>query len=147
MNLAEDDNLEWQFDELLKTLIAMSLPSDEQKIVYGIGATADEMLNDYYSFYTLIKERLSEEKFINPKSEALLDEIDDFTNKLSNEKDEEFWYQMDRQEEWELLRQMSKSALKALNKENLKIEVSHEIEHDKYGKATSQRTQVKLIGK
>ena len=51
--LLETDNLIWQFEELIKTLIAMSMPYISQKLFYGIGVAATEMVEDFYSYYIL----------------------------------------------------------------------------------------------
>lgn len=52
-NLFKTDNLLWQFEELIKTLITMSVPFDSQKEFYGIGVTSDEILENFYSYYAL----------------------------------------------------------------------------------------------
>ena len=143
--LFESDNLMWQFEELIKTLIAMSMPFDGQKVFYGIGVTSEEMLEDFYSYYTLNKERFVERKLINTQSKKHLDEIDSLTDKWSNEKEEEFWFEMEKHhKEWDILREKAKLTLKILDKNNLTVDVKHENEFDKMGNVILQKTKIEL---
>ena len=117
----------------------------EQENFYGIGATADEMLEDFNSYYTLNKTRLLERKLINRESKGLLDQIDNLTDKWTNEKDEDFWFEMEKYDaEWNELRQKAKLTLEMMNRGNLIAVVNHENEFDKNGNITSQKTNVKL---
>jgi len=147
-SLFETDNLMWQFEELVKTLIAMSMPLEFQKNYYGIGVASDEMAGDFYSYYTLNKSRYKKRGLIIIETKELLDNIEKFLESWSNEKDEEFWYEMDKHEvEWDLLRSKAKNTLNNMNKSNLTIEVNHENEYDKNGNVVSQKTKTKLIEK
>ena len=143
--LFESDNLMWQFQELIKTLIAMSMPYEGQKEFYGIGATADEMLEDFYSYCTLNKVRFVERKLINKGSKKRLDDIDFLTDKWSSEKEEGFWFEMENhKEDWDILREKAKLTLKILDKSNLTVDVNHESEFDDNGDVISQRTKIEL---
>jgi hypothetical protein len=143
--LFETDNLKWQFEELLKTLIAMKSSLKEQENFYGIGATADEMLEDFNSYYTLNKTRLLERELINSESKNLLDQIDNLTDKWTSEKDEDFWFEMEKYDaEWNELRQKAKLTLEVMNRGDLIAIVNHENEFDKDGNILSQKTNVKL---
>ena len=144
-SLFETDNLMWQFEELVKTLIAMSMPLEFQKNYYGIGVASDEMAEDFYSYYTLNKARYKKRGLINIETKELLDNIDTLLDIWSNEKYEEFWYEMDKHEgEWNLLRSKAKNSLKKMNKSNLTVEVNHENEYDKNGKIVFQKFKTKL---
>ncbi|MFC4634244.1 hypothetical protein ACFO3O_10020 [Dokdonia ponticola] len=92
--LYKTDNLLWQFNELIKNLISMSMSLEKQNDFYGLGATADEMLEDFYSYYTLNKSRFFEKELINEEIKNSLDNIDNLTNKWTSEKDEDFWFEM-----------------------------------------------------
>lgn len=143
--LFETDNLLWQFEEMIKTLIALSLSLDEQVSFYGVGATADEMLEDFYSFYVLNKNRFLERELINEDSKKKLDDIDSLTDKWTEEKDKEFWFEMGKyQKEWDILREKAKSVLKSLKKDNLTIYVKHENELDDEENIIIQRTKTEL---
>ncbi len=143
--LFETDNLMWQFEELIKTLIAMSMPYEGQKNFYGYGVTTDEMLEDFYSYYTLNKKRLVERELINNETRSLLDDIDSLTDKWSSEKEEDFWFEMEKyQSEWDILRKKAKLTLIKMNKNDLTVEVNHENEYDKQGNLVSQKTKIEL---
>ena len=143
--LFESDNLRWQFEELIKTLIAMSMPYDGQREYYGIGNIASEMLEDFYSYYTLNKERFVERKLISKESKNSLDDIDLLTNKWSSEKEEGFWFEIEKhKEDWDILREKAKLTLKILDKNNLTVDVKHENEFDKMGNVILQKTKIEL---
>lgn len=143
--LVETGNLVWQFEELIKTLIAMSMSFEEQKEYYGIGTIADEMLEDFYSYYTLNKARFIKQDLINNESKNLLDDIDALTDKWSSEKKESFWFEMEKhQKEWNILREKAKLTLTKLNKNNLTVDLKHKNEFDEKGNIILQRTEISL---
>ncbi|MBD0403905.1 hypothetical protein [Flammeovirga sp. EKP202] len=143
--LFETDNLLWQFEEMIKTLIALSLSLKEQINFYGVGATADEMLEDFYSYYVLNKNRFLERELITKESMVILDDIDSLTDSWSDEKEEEFWFEMEKhQNEWNILREKALFVLKLLKKDNLTVEVKHENELDEKGNIIIQRTTTEL---
>ncbi|MFI2742736.1 hypothetical protein ACG2LH_08355 [Zhouia sp. PK063] len=147
MSLFETDNIKWQYHELIKTLIALSLPAEKQREVYGVGLVGDEMLEDFYSYYVLIKNSLIEREFVTYDSEQLLNQIDLFTDKLSEDKDEDFWDELEKYEEWQELRTMAKNALVSLGMDNYGLKVKHENDVDKKNNIVVQKTTVKLIEK
>jgi len=143
--LFETDNLLWLFEEMIKNLIALTLPLDEQINFYGVGATADEMLEDFYSFYVLNKDRFLERELITEESKKQLDDIDSLTDKWTEEKDQEFWFEMEKhQGDWDILREKAKVVLKLLNKDSLTVEIKHENELDGKGNIVIQRTKSEL---
>ncbi|MCE7992514.1 MAG: hypothetical protein HEP71_11055 [Roseivirga sp.] len=143
--MTDPENLKWQFDELLKTLIIMSLPFELQRNAYDEGATADEMLEDFHSYYTLKKNRYREGKLIDERSILVLDKIERLTDTWSQEKEQEFWFEMDQYEnEWNVLREMAKGAMITLKKEHLNIEVKHDNELNEKGDIVVQRTHTIL---
>ncbi len=118
MNLFETDNVKWQFQELLRTLNAFSLPAEKQREVCGVGLAGEEMVEDFYIYYVLNKPNLHERGFINTDSEQLLNQIDSFIEMLSEDKEEEFWGELEVHEEWNILRKMAKRALVSLGMNN-----------------------------
>ncbi|WP_298420509.1 hypothetical protein [uncultured Kordia sp.] len=143
--LFETDNAMWRFEELVKTLIAMSSSFERQKEIYGFGATADEMLMDFYSHYTLNKVKFLERKFITNESKKLLDDIDSLTDSWSDEKEEDFWFEMENYEEdWNVLRGKAKLALVKLGKDKCTVEVKHENNFDENGNIVMQKTKIEL---
>ena len=147
MSLFETDNIKWQFQELIKTLIALSLPAEKQIEIYGIGLAGDEMLEDFHSYYVLIKSSLIERGFVTSDAEQILNQIDSFTDKLSDEKEEDFWDELDIHEEWQELRTMAKNALISIGMDKYGIKVKHENDVDKKNNIVTQKTTVELIEK
>ncbi len=114
MNCFETSNVNWQFQELIRTLNVFSLPAVEQREVGYFGFIGEEMVIDFYIYYTLNKYDLMESGFINANSEKKLNQMDSYIEMLSEEKEVEFWDELEIHEEWNALRSMAKSALIAL---------------------------------
>ncbi|UII20920.1 hypothetical protein [Fulvivirga ligni] len=71
--------------------------------------------------------------------------FDSLTDKWSKEKDDEFWFEMEKHEDdWNILREKSKAALKLLISDELTVEVKHANELDEKGNIVIQRTETKL---
>lgn len=49
----DDELLKYFYDELIMTLITMSLPADEQQYLVGAGCIGDEILEDFDDFYCM----------------------------------------------------------------------------------------------
>jgi len=145
--LYKTNNLLWQFNELIKNLISMSMPLEKQIDFYGLGVTADEMLEDFNSYYSLNKSRFFEKGLINEEIKASLEDIDNLTDKWTSEKDEDFWFEMEKHEnDWNILREMAKSTLKKMELDNLTVMVKHENETEN-GKIIVQNTKIDLTEK
>jgi len=143
--LCETDNLLWQFNELIKNLISMSMPLEKQVDFYGLGAIADEMFEDFYSYYTLNKSRFFDEELITEEIQNSLDAIDSLTNKWTSEKNEDFWFEMAKYEdEWNILREMATYTLKKMELDNLTAEIKHDNKTEN-GQIVSQKTKINLI--
>ncbi|QNR23855.1 hypothetical protein [Croceimicrobium hydrocarbonivorans] len=112
-----------QFECLVITLIAMTYEPHEQIQFYGEGTIpGDEMLLDFDDYYSAIKERMLEEELISEKSRNILDEIGALSVKWSSEKDPEFWKDLEKyREDWNPLRKLALSALKAMKMEGFMV--------------------------
>ena len=145
--LYKTDHLIWRFSELIKNLISMTMPLKQQMNFYGFGATADEMLEDFHSYYTLNKSSFFDNGIINEEVKASLDDIENLTNKWTSEKDQDFWFEMEKHEnDWNILRHMATSTLKKMELDHLTVEVKHENETEN-GQIIVQRTKINLIEK
>jgi hypothetical protein len=49
----DDELLKYFYDELIMTLITMSLPADEQQYLVGAGCIGDEILEVFDDFYCM----------------------------------------------------------------------------------------------
>src|SRR5688572_12329 len=80
-DLSIDENLVfWKFGELLKTLITLSSDANRQKEIIGIGATADEMAEDFYTYFTLSYQSYVDNNLISFEQQDKLFELDKFFN-------------------------------------------------------------------
>ncbi|MEO1628710.1 MAG: hypothetical protein AAFV25_26415, partial [Bacteroidota bacterium] len=146
--IPEADNLPQQFDELIKTLIVMSLPLEKQREFYGLGVIADEMMLDFESHYTLNKDRFAQTEWINEAAKKQLDEIDALTEAWSAEKEEDFWFDMEKHpSDWDVLRQKASRALTLLEKDHLTVDIKRENRLDENGNIMVEHTIINLIEK
>ncbi len=141
----EKNSLNRQFEELVITLIAMTLPVKLQKNYYGIGFAGDEMAIDFETYYTLNRSQFVESNLIDKAAAEALDEIDNLLDFWTDEKEESFWFEIDQyQSDWDVLRNKANQTLKVLEKDHLTIDFQHEVQYNKYGEITSQFTKVEL---
>lgn len=140
--MTEEDikNLNYQFIELVKTLIAFSSQPDRQREIYGEAPPGDEMLEDFHSYYTIIKSSLLDKGLIDQGDAELLDNLAKFIDEKSAENDLEFWDDLERHKDWERIRELAKLCLIKLGKENCELKVTHEYGRDDKGRVTSQMT-------
>ena len=140
-------NLDWQYEQLLITLIALKSKPKRQREIYGFGHTEDEMVNDFDSYFTLRRKKLIEYGYIEKSIEEKLLVLDKFITLKSEEENEDFWEELETHQDWETIRGMAKEILKEMGKNNLDIEVNHQNEYDAEGNITMQRTESKIIEK
>lgn len=146
--IAEDlANANYQFDELVKTLIALSSNSEKQKHIYGIGVAGDEMAEDFYSYYTLMRSTYLKFELIDEVQASLLDKFDESLTKKSGSKHVDFWMDTGH-DAWEEIRRDSSEILQLLNKSHLDLVVEHDNEWTEDGrKIVAQKTTATLIDK
>lgn len=144
-DLFETDNLLWQFEEFIKTLVAMKSTWEEQKKIYGIGIATDEMVEDFHSYYELNVSRYEERGLINSESKASINQIGILIDKWGEEKGDSFWYEFEKhQDEWDTLRILAADALNCLNYDNAHLSINHKSVTDWKGNITYQTSNIKL---
>ena len=119
-------------DAFIKTMIMFSSSAEKQIYCYGEeSAVADEIAEDFYQYFTILKEQ----KYFN-KSEYLtakenLEAINTILDECSGSTNEEFWTldSLRKNPVWENLRNLMKDAIKKMDKANLDIEI---IKKDKW---------------
>lgn len=142
--LNELKKLKWQLDEVLKTLIAISMPPKEQHNLYGVGIASDDMIEDLKTYFTLkkaryLKLRLLDEYEVNEINKIVL-RLDFMVDSMR----EDEWYDINSNYQWKELRDLSKQVLNKIGRDNLKLIVEHENEYDKNGNISIQRTKTQL---
>ena len=148
----ENQLLEWQFDELVKTLIVLSYPADKQIEAMGLGQVADEMALDFENYYSNLYPEYIQRKWITTDQKIALDKLDQFLRKKSGKKNFTFWEnsQLSIHPDWEKIRKMAKEILILLHKDHLTVEVTikNETIKDENGEElTIQQIITNLINK
>jgi hypothetical protein len=139
-----------QFDELIKTLITLSVPPERQVEICGFGCPGDDMANDFDSYYTHCRKLYLDHGLVETKHVKLLDELDHYLDSRSGAQYAEFWENPDllsSHPDWEEIRGLAHSCLVSLGKTHLDVEVSHVIENKTGPDGTPlkvQWTQLKL---
>jgi|SRR6185312_13398727 len=117
------DNALWQFRELIINLITLSSDFDQQRKIIGPWAVADEMAEDFYSYYTLVKNVYIEYGLLNNEQLKGLDQLDKFLEIKSGTLDD-FWDdgKLESNGDWKVVRGMATGILKKLNMDDLEFE-------------------------
>jgi len=137
-------NLAWQYEQLLITLVSLKSDAVTQKKIYGLGCIGDEMVIDYDSYYTKIREYLLKYGYINNVEDDELKKLDDFISMKSDENETSFWFELDSHPDWNKIRALAKGVLILMNKDDLEVDVIHKNEVDIRKNLVVQYTQTKL---
>lgn len=131
------ERVEFNFDELIKTILILSLPAKKQLEVMGFGNIGDEMAIDFGTYYNDCIDEFLEKNFINKNQKVYLDKINKFLDdRGGNDEYLDFWLdkeQLSIHPDWETIRKMAKNALKVLNKYHLGLKVSIENKYSESG--------------
>lgn len=143
---ASDEALvKYFYEELIMSLITMSLSAEEQKYMIGIGCTGDEILEGFSNFYIERRQFYLGKEVFNDKQIEILDKFEKFLHKY-NGRDEDFYWNFEQLRSnplWEELREQSKIVISQVFGKKYRIEIEREDEFVN-GK-TIEHTRRKLI--
>lgn len=139
------ENLNDQFNELIKTLIALSSAANRQRAIYGEAPPGDEMAEDFNSYFTRNKSLLLDKGLIDQEAFDLLGTLARFMDVKSAENDLEFWDDLEQHKDWEMIRELARLCLVKLGKEKYRLQVEHQYGRDDNGRVTSQVTKAELL--
>lgn len=142
----------WKFGELIKTLITLSSRAERQIEIIGAGAVTDEMVEDFYSYFTISYKQYIENKLIDQVLLIKLNFLNDFLDQRSGNKDPDFWDDtiLSTNNDWQNVRTQVKEILTLMGFENLDIafERTEKFEKTNEGqKLILQTTRTRLISK
>jgi hypothetical protein len=132
-DLTKDENLVlWKFAELIKSLITLGSSAERQMEIIGAGAVADEMAEDFYSYFTLSYQQFYNHKLLNEDIILKLKQLDHFLDQRSGDKDPEFWndLMLNTNQDWKMVRSKANEILCSLNMDNLEIEFDREEKYE-----------------
>ena len=123
-NLKIEDNLVcWKFGELIKTLITISSSSERQWEIIGGGIIADEMAEDFNTYFTLSCKEYYENEMLDEIARKELNYLNDFLDLKSVNNDPSFWRntELSTNIDWKKVRIKAKEILTLMGFENLEI--------------------------
>lgn len=121
----------YHFDELIKTLITLSSSAEKQKYIMGYGHVGDEMIIDFDSHFIGMANHYVETGLLTDNEIKKLEEYDRFLSEKCNREEVDFFTDIDELKNnslWEEFRTETSKLLKSLNKDNLDIEVTREVD-------------------
>ncbi len=130
----------------------MKSDAERQKEIIGIGAVADEMAEDFHTYFTLSYRAYTENNLLTSKQKNKLDELDLFLDVRSGDNSPEFWddFNLSTNSAWEFVRKHAKEILVMLNMDDLALEFEREEKYEttlKGKKIISQSTKTRLVRK
>lgn len=139
------DSLIHFYEELIISLVVLSLPGERQCHITGIGCVGDEILIDFDTYYTYVKREYKEYNILNLEEIKLLDEFEKYLKKFDNLDDEFYWdrIQISNHPLWEELRVEAKLLLSKLF--NTSYDVIIERETQSFNGNSIERTRRKLV--
>lgn len=138
----------WKFGELIKTLHTLSSDADRQHEIVGVGAVAEEMADDFDTYFTLYYENYIEGGLLNEMETAKLRRLGEFLK----DRDADFWDDLNLpiNPYWELVRRHAKEILELLKMDDLILEFERKEKYDSTpdGKRLwIQNTKTRLVRK
>lgn len=150
-DLTNDDNLvRWKFGELIKNLVTLSSSAERQVEIIGIGATCDEMVIDFDTYFTLEYQRYLDSGLLTYSQTEKLRELDKYFEERSVDKSPDFWddFLLNTSPDWQAVRKMAKSILEMLEMQDLIIDFERTEKYEKTDKGkrlTMQTTKTRLV--
>jgi hypothetical protein len=150
-DLTIDQNLiYWKFGELVKNLVTLSSSAERQAEIIGIGATCDEMAEEFNTYFTMCFNSFLDQNLLTPNQFHKLMELDIFFTERSGDKSPDFWddFTLGTNPEWEIVRQKSLNILGSLGMQDLIIEFERKEEYETTSngkRITMQFTKTRLV--
>lgn len=152
----EDETFKYFYDELIMSIITLSLPVERQiEIIGSIGCVGCEIVQDYDNFFTCNREEYILRNTFTEEQLYALDSFDLFLDNLSHMVPKSDYFYCDRQQLydnplWEEVRNRAKKLLIVLDKNNLDIEFSRTVEYtlgESGKKPTLETTKRRIVSK
>ncbi len=144
--MSDDELIYYFYDELIMTLITLSLPAIEQKEMVGqIGCVGDEILEDFDNFYRLRRQMYIDNNIFRETELNILDRFDKYLDKF-NGHNEDFYWSIDELKNnplWAELRTEAKNVLSKVFGENYRIEVQRK--YERVGGKLMETSKRKLV--
>jgi len=137
-------NLDWQFKELIVTLIALKSSQQEQKNIYGFGDSSLEMILDFFTYYDYQKKNWIELEYLNRYQFEKLEKVLNILEEIYKDKENDFWVNQDISKDAQIIKELSNDVLCSLGKRNVIVEVEHINEYDINGDLITQSSSTKL---
>ncbi|RVU00342.1 hypothetical protein EOD41_12730 [Mucilaginibacter limnophilus] len=147
-----EEGVYWKFDELVKNLIILSSTAERQKELMGHGCVADEMAEDFHSYFTLSKQEYLDAGLINQQQFDRLNELDQLLDNYSGDQNPDFWddQQLSSNEDWKVLRKIARDILELLGKSDLEISYERKeeyVQNEQVKRLITQYTKFLLVKK
>jgi midasin (ATPase involved in ribosome maturation) len=123
----EQDFIPWHFDELIKTLLLLSKPAEEQIRLTGLGQTGTDLAEDFDWHYTKSISDFRKKDLIDAQQEAVLNTLQQFIVARYVPENSDFWEDdelLSTHPDWEEIRKLANHCLVALGKAHLDLLVS-----------------------
>ncbi|WP_276132722.1 hypothetical protein [Polluticoccus soli] len=152
-DLSVEENLAcWKFAQLITTLITLSSSSDRQAEIIGIGATCDEMGEDFHSYFTLSSRSYHRAGLLSEKEILELEKLDAYFEERSGNNSPDFWddFLLDTNPEWDVVRTKATNILQLLGFQDLTIDFDRKEDYeitDKGKRVVGQWTKTRLVKK
>ncbi len=144
--MSDDELIYYFYEELIMTLITLSLPAIEQKEMVGqIGCVGDEILEDYDNFYRSRRQIYIDNNIFKETELNILDGFDKYLDKFNGHNEDFYWSieELKNNPLWAELRTEAKNVLSKVFGENYHIEVQRK--YERIGGKLMETTKRKLV--
>ncbi len=151
-DLSNDDNLVlWKFGELIKNLFTLSSEAKRQMEIIGIGATCEEMAEDFHTYFSISYTSYINSKLLTISQVDALMELGAFFDDRSGNNSPDFWNDLllETNSEWAKVRQKASAILLSMGIQDLTLEFerTEKYEADNSKWPIMQTTKTRLVKK
>lgn len=140
------DYLKYNFEELLKVLVILSLDADTQLKACGIGSAEDELAIDLDNYYTRNRAAFIKGGYLSEDVAKEIDDLNLYFDKRSGNDDHGFWSEIETHEGWRVVRERAKLILVKMGKPNLSVRIDVENDYGLVsGEIVSQQIKIELV--
>jgi len=115
------DNIKLKYTELLKTIIVMTLPADNQIEILGVACPGADLSIEFNIYYSEMKSQYYENKLLNSDEIVEFDKLESFFKERVDNSD--FLFNFPSHPDADILNKMANNCLINLRKDNLTLKL------------------------
>lgn len=126
----EENQILWNYCELVKHLVILSIPAEEQKEIMGYGTVTEEMAIDFDCSFAPYSQNYVDKQLLTEEQQRMLELLNTFFDDRTGNGRPGFWDDdcLGSHPDWDKVREMAKDILTEMGYDNLILDLERTIE-------------------